>query len=60
MSQPLGELVLLDHLVGDGEQRRRHIDAERLAVLRLMTNSNLVGRATGKSAGLAPLRMLPV
>jgi hypothetical protein len=31
-----------------------------LAVLRLMTNSNLVGRATGRSAGFSPLRMRPV
>ena len=30
-----------------------------LAVLRLMTNSNLVGCRTGRSAGLAPLRILP-
>src|SRR5262245_12111170 len=30
-----------------------------LAVLKLMTNSNLVGCTTGKSAGLAPLRILP-
>jgi len=29
-----------------------------LAVFRLMTNSNLVGRSTGRSAGLAPLRIL--
>src|SRR5882724_2810705 len=29
-----------------------------LAVLRLMTNSNLVGCCTGRSAGLAPLRIL--
>src|SRR5215510_13941152 len=28
------------------------------AVLRLMTSSNFVGRSTGKSAGLAPLRIL--
>src|ERR1700730_15199296 len=28
------------------------------AVLRLMTNSNLVGCSTGRSAGLAPLRIL--
>src|SRR5262249_43948002 len=28
------------------------------AVLRLMTNSNLVGCATGKSAGFAPFRIL--
>jgi hypothetical protein len=31
-----------------------------LAVSRLMTNSNLVDCCTGRSAGLAPLRMLPV
>src|SRR5262249_36828825 len=30
-----------------------------LAVLRLMTRSNLVGRTTGKSPGLAPLRIRP-
>src|SRR5262249_32164704 len=30
------------------------------AVCRLMTNSNLVGCTTGKSVGLAPLRMRPV
>ncbi len=29
-----------------------------LAVFRLMTNSNLVGCSTGRSAGLAPLRIL--
>src|SRR5262252_9232152 len=29
------------------------------AVGRLMTNSNLVERMTGRSAGLAPLRILP-
>ena len=28
-----------------------------LAVLRLMTSSNVVGRCTGRSAGLAPLRI---
>ena len=31
-----------------------------LAVLRLMTNSNLADCWTGRSAGLAPLRTLPV
>jgi hypothetical protein len=30
-----------------------------LAVLRLMTSSNMVGRWTGRSAGLAPLRIFP-
>src|SRR5262249_13183349 len=31
-----------------------------LAVCKLMTNSNLVGCITGKSAGFSPLRMRPV
>jgi protocatechuate 3,4-dioxygenase beta subunit len=31
-----------------------------LAVLRLITNSNLVGCMTGRSAGFSPLRILPV
>src|SRR6266545_759163 len=31
-----------------------------LAVLRLMTSSNLVGCSTGRSAGFAPLRIRPV
>ena len=31
-----------------------------LAVLRLMTSSNLVGRMTGRSAGFSPLRIRPV
>ena len=31
-----------------------------LAVLRLMTRSNLVGCSTGRSAGLAPLRILSI
>ncbi len=31
-----------------------------LAVVRLMTRSNLFDCSTGSSAGLAPLRMLPV
>ena len=30
-----------------------------LAVLRLITNSNFVGRSTGKLAGFSPLRMRP-
>src|SRR5262245_27380905 len=31
-----------------------------LAVLRLTTNSNFVGRMTGKSAGFSPFRIRPV
>src|SRR5215467_13562839 len=34
------------------------VSPSSLAVFRLMTNSNLVGCSTGKSAGLAPLRIL--
>jgi hypothetical protein len=33
--------------------------ASAFAVLRLMTNSNLVGRMTGMSAGFSPLRIRP-
>jgi len=39
---------LFDHFISEGEQRRRNVDAERLAVLRLMTNSNLVGACIGR------------
>ena len=31
-----------------------------LAVVRLSTNCNLVGRCTGKSAGIAPFKICPV
>jgi hypothetical protein len=46
-----------DHLIGAGEQRRRHGEAERLGVLRLITSSYVVGAWTGISAGFSPLRM---
>ena len=36
-----------DHLVGAGEQRRRHGEAEHPRGLRLMTSSNLVDCTTG-------------
>ena len=44
---------LLDHLVRAGEQRRRHVKPNDLAVLRLITNSELVARRTGRSAARA-------
>src|SRR5262245_17803189 len=34
------------------------VNPSALAVLRLITSSNLVGCSTGRSAGLAPLRIL--
>ena len=48
-----------DHLVGAGEQCWRHSEAEHPAVWALMTSSSLLDCTTGRSAGLAPLRMRP-
>ncbi len=45
---------LFDHLVGAREYGRRNVEASALAVLRLITSSNLVGRSIGRSAGLLP------
>jgi hypothetical protein len=39
----------LDHLVVAGEQRRRNVEAERLAVLRLTIVVNLVACSIGMS-----------
>jgi len=50
--------ALFDHLVGSGEQRLRHVEAERLGGREIDASSNLVGCSTGRSAGLAPLRIL--
>jgi hypothetical protein len=54
----LVEHALLDDLIGPLEQRLRDREPKSLAVLRLMTSSNLVGCSTGRSPGLAPLRIL--
>ena len=55
---PIADIAyLFDHLVGAGEQRRRHVRPRAFAVLRSMTRSNLVGACTGRSAGFSPLRM---
>jgi hypothetical protein len=51
--------ISLDHLVGRVQQLRWYGQAERMAVLQLITNSNLVGSRTGKSAGFSPLRNSP-
>ena len=50
---------LFDHLVGAGQQRQRNIDAELLAVCRLMRNWSLVARMTGRSAAFSPFTIRP-
>ena len=49
---------LFDHLVGAAAGRCRDLRPSAFAVLRLMISSNLVGCSTGRSAGLAPLKIL--
>ena len=49
-----------EHLFRLAEVYRGEGEPRALAVLRLMTSSNFVGRKTGRSAGFAPARILPV
>src|SRR5437899_10820330 len=59
VSGPGTRAASFDELVGAGEDRLRHVRPSVLVVLRLTTSSNLVGCCTGRSAGLAPLRIRP-
>src|SRR4030095_8160671 len=57
----IGEKVtwrLLDDLVCPQERRRRDRQARRLGGLEVDHQSNFVGSSTGRSPGLAPLRIL--
>ena len=53
--------LLFDHLVGAGEQREWHGEAERLGGLEVYHQLELarLGCWTGRSAGFAPLRIRP-
>jgi hypothetical protein len=48
---------LFDHLVVERHQHRWYVEAERLAILRLMRSSNFLGCSTGKSAGFWTFRI---
>src|SRR5262249_23311175 len=57
----LAAIHLRGHSITSSATKRKSrgiVSPSSLAVFRLMTNSNLVGCPTGKSAGLAPLRIL--
>jgi len=48
----------LDHVVGQGEQRWRHGETEGIRGLAVDDEFKLVGCSTGRSAGLAPFKIL--
>src|SRR5574337_2226370 len=59
--QSADERPAADHWISSSARRRSDCGIVRpsaLAVLRLITSSNLLGCSTGRSAGLAPLRIL--
>ena len=59
---PLSDIAaqLLDHLVGACQHASGTVTLIALAVLRFITNSNLVGCSTGRSEGLMPWKSLTV
>jgi hypothetical protein len=57
---PIADIRLsFDHLIGLGKERCGTTTPSVLAVFRLITSSNFVGRITGKSVGLVPFKILP-
>jgi hypothetical protein len=52
--------ALFNHLIGAGEQRGWHAEAERLAVLRLMTKFEPGRQFTGRSPGSVPSILCPL
>src|SRR5437016_960990 len=58
LTEPLSDTALLDDLIHLQQHRPGIVNPSALAVLRLTTSSNLVGCSTGRSAGLAPFKIL--